>query len=236
MKTKIKYIAIILTILALATAIIFTACKKTEKENEDDITLTKSIPIQRSNNNPFDRNHEYLKKMFDDVTIFLSNTQNNSEYENFELFLNDFEKTLAKYETNYPYKHFDINEYDAKTQNIVQEVIGNYINNVNNYGLSKATEQTEKQISKLLNHDLQQSMYSLVSELKFTLSLLKNIENIFNMRRPNWEQRFVACLEKKADAQFGSNSNWIDWAAFLWNPPANFAWWIGSCSWNATFN
>ncbi|GHV37498.1 hypothetical protein FACS1894178_9270 [Bacteroidia bacterium] len=45
MKTKIKYIAIILTILALATAIIFTACKKTNKTSKTDSDIQQFVKM-----------------------------------------------------------------------------------------------------------------------------------------------------------------------------------------------
>jgi hypothetical protein len=250
MKKTYKNIIIVSAIITVISAVIFIACKKTTNEPETDDSMKKFEQLMQQGAavhnegleyayneliNPFDKHHEYLRKMFDDVIIFLSNTQNNLKYKDFELFMKDFDKIVAKYEKNYPYKHFDINEYDAKTQSIAQKIIENYIKNINNYGLSKATNQTEEQIAKLSNYNFQQSMYSLVSELKFTLSLLENIEDVFNTKRPNWEQRLVACMEKKADATFGNGSNWIDWVAFLWNPPGNLAWWVGSCSWSATF-
>ena len=150
--------------------------------------------------------------------------------------MKDYQNLIEKYKNSNPYQNFDISKYNDTEQRNIENLIKDYMNNIEEVGWLDASNQVESIISSMSNIELQQSMYNLVSQIKFTQYYLDEIiEPIIMKVQHGWSERFWKCMHAKADAQFGEGSNVVDWVQFMIAPPVNFAWWVGSCSWTATF-
>jgi len=237
-KRNIKLLTILLSAVLIAGLSVFYACKK-----EETITSSISNPLSEqgifksqgnsSIINPFDKNHEYLEEVLEEVVDFLLDIDNNYSEDDFNRFLNDFDKLMNKYEKNNPYPKFDINEYSSVNQNIILGLIDSYRSNIKIIGLEEATEQTERTISLISDIDLQQTMFSLVSQFHFNCFVMENIGEIMGAP-PGWGERFSNCMWKKADAM--ENSNAVDIALCLAQSVMCPLGWAASCAWDASFN
>jgi len=102
-----KKIINITTLLALIFVFFVTGCEKEKivSNSSSDQEISKSI----SNANHFDNNHYYLDQMFQDIVYFFSEIEE-KKYENYEIFMNDFERLIESHQRNSPYPKFDISK------------------------------------------------------------------------------------------------------------------------------
>jgi hypothetical protein len=226
-----NFLITITALLAITFTFFFTGCKKEDTINSElsEQKICKGFG-DSSSINPYNKNHEYLDRMLQEVTEFLLHLDENYENDkDYEQFMRDFEGLMFKYKKNYPYPEFDINAYKSEKQQVISNLIENYVENIGKVGLTAAIVQTERDISLLSDRDLQNNMFSLVSQLSFTFSMINNMEDIFY--KPNWGERFKNCMYKKAEAY--ENGNWIEHVGCIpWCPYQ----WAASCAWDATFN
>jgi len=236
------------TVLLAVTFVFFaTGCKKEESiepsisnlpfeqgingcSNDDPISNEQGTNKGLSNiSNPFDRNHRYLEQMYQDVADFLSEIEEIPDYENFEVFMNDFERFVKQYQRNNPYPEFSISKYNSVNQRVIENLVEDYMHNIIINGLEEATKQVEKTISFMSNQGLQQDMYSVVSQLHFTFDFFDNLEKFF-LKPAGWWDRFDDCMR---NLDWG---NTVDIALCLaqgvFCPLGKMA----SCAWNASFN
>jgi len=228
-----------LTILfVLSFAFLVTGCNKEEtiKSSVSNSSSEQGIFKSQGNpsiKNPFNKNHEYLEEVLEEVVDFLLEIENNYSEEDFDKFLSDFDKLIDKHEKNNPYPKFDINEYSSAKQKTILDLIDSYRTNINIVGLEEATEQTERTILLISDIDLQQTMFSLVSQFNFNCFVMENIGEIMGAS-PGWGERFQNCMWKKGDAM--ENSNGVDIALCLAQSVMCPLGWAASCAWDASFN
>ncbi|MCL2313074.1 MAG: hypothetical protein FWC41_11450 [Firmicutes bacterium] len=234
MKKLVKTITLLSTTI-LVGMVVFFACKKeiTEVSNPSSIYEISNSPGNPLRN-PFDINYEYLMEICQDVAEFLSTMEDNPDYEDFEIFMKDFNKLIAKYNNN-PYLPFELEAFSSSEQSIIINLLDDYMSNIDIYGLEEASRMVENNISQMRDENFKQSMYSLVSQLKFTLEFLDIYTEISRKpQKPSSEERMVNCLKKKAD-DLWENGNAFDKAGFLAGLPASALRWMGSCAWDVAF-
>lgn len=249
-----KKIFINITILLTLTfAFVVTGCKKEEtiessisnpslEQNLNEIPdnnpiIDEPIPIKGATNlctadpvNPFDRNQEYIRNMFQVVVDFLSTIEDNPDYEDYEVFMNDFERLIEPYQRNSPYPKSDIAKYSGEKQRVVENLMVRYMYNIETFGLEAATKEVEKTISLMSDQEVRQNMYSVVSQLHFSFDFL---DNLGDLKRPSWDERFMNCLKKKG-GEF-EDSNLLEKAiCLLAGAPCPLTW-MASCAYDATF-
>jgi len=214
---------ILLTFLFL---LINYSCKKETEishSNESSNSIQKSQSID--NNflilNPFDKNKDYIIEMYQDIEMFLANIEN---YTNYDDYMRDFEKLMSNY-NNSPYPKLDINVLDDADKKIITNFIQKYMKDIENIGLTRASNQIEKTISLMSDYNIQQSLFSIVSQIKFTFYADENIPPI---DRGPYYDRWKACMDDHFD-----NMNWVNWVEFSVNPPVYVGWVAASCAWSA---
>jgi hypothetical protein len=99
-------------------------------------------------------------------------------------------------------------------------------------GITDATKETERTISLMNDRVLQESMYSVISQLSFTLSFMKDIEDI--LLAPSGADRMNNCMAKKLNAIW-EDGNWIDQAGFILSIPTGPIGMMISCAWDVAF-
>ena len=186
--------------------------------------------------NPFDENKGYIDEMFQEAISFISKIDENPEYEDFKIYIRDFDKIMERFK-NSPYPKFDFYKFNESDQKIIIDLIENYMDNIKKVGLVEASNQIEKMISLISDENLQQSMFSVVSQMKFTRFIMDNMGEIL-MQSEGWENRWRSCMRIKYNQYYESCDNPIDWAVwFAYNVnPLNGLVNAASCAWNATFN
>jgi len=226
----------------LAVVFIFASCAKEETINLFD-PVKSAIPEIYSDANPFDKNHEYIKEMVQDIGTFLS--KENDKFEDFGMFLTEFENVMEKYKKDSPYPEVSSvisnSKNTASQQVAVRSLTANYVSNISTVGLVQASIEVEKVIALEPNKALQQDMYNVVSQVKFshyyTEEIIKGmLRDIYPLEfKKTWDERFDQCMYDKAYALF-VEGNWVDWAWFIATGAAiNVAGWAASCTWEATF-
>lgn len=106
-------------------------------------------------------------------------------------------------------------KYNNDQQQIIEELLEGYMNNVNINGLEEATEQVKETILLMLDEDLQQDILSIVSQFYFTFSFCEDTENFLVQRGKlkdkfnKWWTKFDDCMKKPKDW------NPVDWAICL---------------------
>jgi len=216
-----------LIIFALIFTFFAIGCEK-EKTIEQDINKS---PTNNSSN-PFDTNHGYLEIIFQDVLDFFSEIEENPNYEDFDTFMNDFEILIEEYQRNNPYPKFDITKYNKVKQKNFEDLMEDYLYNIQIDGLEEATNQIEIKISLLSDQDLQQDMYAVVSQSYFAFSFLDDMEDLFIQRGKlkDWWNKFDDCMKKPKDW------NPVDWAFCLSTGVGCPLYMMASCAWDVTFN
>jgi len=213
--------------VALVLLFFVSGCKKEE--------TTTTSEQEKTIVNPFDIHHDYLREKYQDVFLFISQIHKYPEYENYEVFMRDLAKVMSKSRTPNPYPEFDMEKYNEPEQIVITELLGNYMTDIGTVGLTESTTQTERTISLMSNHDLQQDMYAIVSQIKFMYKMLEdmidNLDDGLAPEKPNWERRLINCINCKVSAL----DNWIDWGWFAITWPEHFIVWGASCGWDATF-
>jgi len=101
--------------------------------------------------------------------------------------------------------------------------------------IEEATRQFENTISFILDSELQECMFSISSQYKYTLAFIENIGNGSIYLTPSWEDRVRNCMYKKLEAIF-VNGNWVDKFGYIIAIPGSYWWQLSSCTWDATFN
>ena len=232
-KINLKLLTAILSVTLIAIVSIFYACKKEEDNSSISNTADEQSQILKSSDdsssNPYDINYEYFDAVFQDVADFLSEIENNPIYDDFDKFMNDFEKLMEEHLRNNPYPKFDPNRYSSSQQQIISNIIDDYMHNIEIIGITEATEQTENTISLMSDDDLQQSMYSIVSQIKFTAFMMEDIGNILRGKVKDWEEKMADCMNAKWDS-----GNWIDHLEFLIELPTSAIIRTASCAWEVS--
>jgi len=227
----------LITITVLLTFAIFIAgCKKEETALSNLLSEQETAKSPGNfSRNPFDINHEYLMEMFQDVAKFLSTMGDNPDYEDYEIFMNDFENLIAKYNNN-PYHEFDLAAFTSSDQKNMMTLLDDYMFNIEIIGFEEATKAVENNISLMRNVNVRQSMYSVVSQLKFTLEFLDIFTGTTKAPdgRPSSEERMINCLTNKAN-DLWDNGNTFDKVSFLATLPGSALRWMASCAWDVAF-
>ena len=232
---NLKLFTALLAVALIAGMSIFYACKKEEDNSSISSPVNEQSAIMKSSDNssrnPYDINYEYFDAIFQDVAALLVEIENNTIYDDFNKFMDDFDKLMEEHLKNNPYPKFDSKSYNSSQQQIISKIIDDYMHKIEIIGITEATEQTENAISLISDHELQQSMYSIVSQIKFSVFMMEDIGGLLPEKQKEWSDEMRDCMNNKWD-----NMNWIEKGAFLAGLPTSAIISVAACAWDVSHN
>jgi hypothetical protein len=222
-------------LVALLTFIFFVAgCKKEESIYPHNPNNSENVMIPKiySDENPFDKNYEYIKEMMQDVVIFLSDLKENG-CSDFSVFIEKLGPVIEKH-INCPYPQLNYVSFNSNLRTFTPEqkkmmnLTANYMSDIGTMGLLEASVETERTIASIQDEILQQDMYNIVSQIKFSYYYLIEeliLEGII-LLDPDFATPWELCVHEHFE-----NMTWIDWIQWGLNPPVYTAFVFANCAW-----
>ena len=232
----------LISIIALLAFTLFVVgCKKEENINLLHPNGLENVekPKVYSETNPFDKNHEYIKEVMQDVADLISDLKE-EDCSDFGVFIEKFGTVMKKHK-NSPYPQLNFVNSSSNYRNLTPEqrelidLTSNFISDIETIGLVEASLEAERTIALVQDEVLQEDMYNVVSQLKFSYYYAwegLSIEEIFLSNpdlAPNWDDRFRYCMNAKWDSM-----NWIEKTGFIAGLPESALWQMASCAWEAS--